>query len=302
MELRFDDTVAIVTGAGGGLGRAYALELARRGARVVVNDLAVPIGLAAAPVAATVVAEIRAAGGEAVADAHDVRDGAGVVATAVDTYGHVDVVINNAGVAGGGPLLGGDPASWDRTIATTLHGSIAVTRAAWPHLVAGKSSCVVMTSSNASFGGAGTAAYSAAKASMIGLTRSLAAEGRNDGVRVNAIMPAAWTRLTRLLPPSGLTTLLDERFPPEAVAAFVVWLCHATTSISGEAFSVGGGRAARVTLAEARGGTVDEHTPEAWAAVADAVLDLTDAGFPTDMVDEVRWQVRNLGLDVRLGS
>lgn len=294
-ELRFDGRVAIITGAGGGLGRAHALELARRGARVVVNDLAVPIGSAEPPRAVRVVDEIRALGGEAVADDHDVLDGAGIVAAALDAYGAVDVVINNAGVAGGGPIDTGDPASWDRTIATTLHGSIAVTRAAWPHLVASGAGRVVMTSSNASFGAPGTAAYSSAKSSMIGLTKSLAGEGRRSGITVNAIMPAAWTRLTQLLPKGELTSLLDARFPPEAVAAFVVWLCHHDTTVNGEVFSVGAGRAARVVLAEAPGGTVADDTPEAWAAVADRVMDLTDHGFPRDIGDEVAWQTAHLG-------
>ena len=300
MELRFDDKVALVTGAGGGLGRAYALELARRGAQVVVNDLAVPIGSADPPSARIVADEICAAGGDAISDHHDVLDGPSLVAGAVDAYGRLDIVINNAGVAGGGPLDTGDPASWERTIATTLHGSIAVTRAAWPYLVASGNGRVVMTSSGASFGSAGTGAYSAAKASMLGLSRSLAAEGLAHGIRVNAIMPSAWTRLTQLLPPSRLSTLLDDRYPPEAVAAFVVWLCHHDTHVTAETFSVGGGRAARVVLAEARGGLVREHTAEAWADVSDRVLDLTDLGTPTDMVDEVRWQIANLGLDGRL--
>jgi NAD(P)-dependent dehydrogenase (short-subunit alcohol dehydrogenase family) len=295
MELRFDGKVALITGAGGGLGRAYALELARRGAQVVVNDLAVPIGAATPPSSRLVADEICDLGGDAIADQHDVLDGAGLVAGAVHAYGRLDIVINNAGVAGGGPLDSGDPAAWERTIATTLHGSIAVTRAAWPHLAAAGSGRVVMTSSGASFGSAGSGAYSAAKASMIGLTRSLATEGRPHGIAVNAIMPAAWTRLTQLLPPSRLSAVLDERYPPEAVAAFVLWLCHHDTAVTAETFSVGAGRAARVVLAEARGGLVSDHTPEAWAAVADAVLDLTDAGYPVDMNDEVRWQLAHLG-------
>ena len=295
MTMRFDDQVAVITGAGGGLGRAHALELARRGARVVVNDLAVPIGSAEPPRASVVVDEIRAAGGEAIADDHDVLDGAGVVATAIDAYGRVDIVINNAGVAGGGPLLTGDPAAWERTIATTLHGSIAVTRAAWPYLIDAPHARVIMTSSNASFGAPGTGAYSSAKASMIGLTKSLAGEGRKAGIAVNAIMPAAWTRLTQLLPKGELTDLLDARFPPEAVAAFVLWLCHRDTAVTGEVFSVGAGRAARVVLAEARGGTVATDTPEAWAQVSAQVMDLTDAGFPRDIGDEVAWQTRHLG-------
>jgi NAD(P)-dependent dehydrogenase (short-subunit alcohol dehydrogenase family) len=264
----------------------------------VVNDLAVPIGSQEPPRAAAVVDEIRALGGDAVADDHDVLDGPAIVALALDAFGRVDLVLNNAGVGGGGTLADGDPAQWDRTIATTLHGSIAVARAAWPHLVAAGGGHVLMTASNASFGGYGTGAYSATKSSMIGLTRSLAIEGRRTGVRVNAIMPAAWTRLTQLLPAGGLTAMLDERFPPEQVAAFVVWLCHASTTISGEVFSVGGGRAARVVLAEARGGIVAEPTAEAWAAVAADVMDLEGASWPLDMMAEVRWSAEQLGLSL----
>lgn len=300
MELRFDEKVAIITGGGGGLGRAYALDLARRGARVVVNDLAVPVGSQDPPRSVRVVEEIRAAGGDAVADDHDVLDGAAIVETALEAFGRVDLVVNNAGVGGGGMIADGDPAQWDRTIATTLHGSIAVTRAAWPHLVDAGGGHVLMTASNASFGGLGTGAYSAAKSSMIGLTRSLALEGRRVGVRVNGIMPAAWTRLTQLLPASPLTSMLDAHFPAEQVAAFVVWLCHPTTTISGELFSVGGGRAARVVLAEGQGATVAEPTAEAWAAVGDAVLDMSGAQWPLDMMGEVRFFAGHLGLS--LGS
>jgi NAD(P)-dependent dehydrogenase (short-subunit alcohol dehydrogenase family) len=298
-QLRFDGKVAIVTGAGGGLGRAHALALARRGARVVVNDLAVPVGTQEPPAAATVVEEIRALGGEAVADEHDVvAGGAAVVGTALEAYGRVDLVCNNAGVGGGGTIADGDPAQWDRTIAITLHGSIAVTRAAWPHLLAAGGGHVLMTASNASFGGHGTGAYSAAKASMIGLTRSLALEGRSAGIRVNAIMPAAWTRLTQLLPAGPLTEMLVEHFPPEEVAAFVVWLCHPDAGVSGEIFSVGGGRAARVVLAEAPGAVAGDATPEAWAAVADVVMDMHGAAWPLHMMAEVRWSAEQLGLSL----
>ena len=133
--LGFDGRVAIVTGAGGGLGRAHALMLAERGCRVVVNDVGLPHG-DDVPVADVVVAEIIAGGGEAVADTNDVvSEGAGVVATAVAAFGGVDIVVNNAGIGAGGPIGPGAAEAWRPTIDITLQGSIAVTAAAWPHLV-----------------------------------------------------------------------------------------------------------------------------------------------------------------------
>jgi NAD(P)-dependent dehydrogenase (short-subunit alcohol dehydrogenase family) len=295
--LRFDGQVAIVTGAGGGLGRAHARMLAERGCRVVVNDAGVVVAGASAPTAAAVVAEIAAAGGTAVADDHDVvTDGAAIVERAVEAFGRVDIVINNAGVASGGPIGPDATASWATTIATTLTGSIAVTGAAWPHLVAAGGGRVVLTASQAMFGAAGSGAYSAAKSSMFGLARSLAEEGRRHGIAVNAIMPTAWTRLTQLLPAGPITELLAERYPVEAVASFVVWLCHAEAPVSGEMFSVGGGRAGRVVLAENRGGRIVDLDPASWSSVLPDLLDLEADGLavPRSMVHEVSWQAANL--------
>jgi NAD(P)-dependent dehydrogenase (short-subunit alcohol dehydrogenase family) len=272
--------------------------LAARGARVVVNDVGVVLHgeEAARPVAQDVVDEIIAAGGSAVPDAHDVRDGDAIVDTALDAFGRVDIVINNAGVAEGGPIATGAPDAWERTIGTTLQGSIAVTRAAWPHLAhAPEGGSVVLTASPAMWGSPGSGAYSAAKSALFGLTRSLAAEGRRADVRVNCIMPSAWTRLTKLLPDPDITALLDAHYPPEAVAAFVVWLCHAGTAVTGETFSVGGGRAAKVFLAETKGATVDANEPEAWADAIDQVLDPEVFGVPRDITHEVSWQTLHLG-------
>jgi NAD(P)-dependent dehydrogenase (short-subunit alcohol dehydrogenase family) len=292
-QLRFDGKVAVVTGAGGGVGRTHALMLAARGAAVVVNDLGVELG-GARPAADAVVAEIRARGGVAVADRHDVVDGAAVVQTGLDAYGRLDIVVNNAAVTRGGPIA--DPAhagDWARTIATTVDGSIAVTRAAWPHLVAAGGGRIVMTSSGAMFGAPGSAAYSTAKSALYGLTKSLHGEGRADGIVVNCVMPVAWTRLSARLPPGPVATAFERHFPPEAVSSLVVWLCHATCPVQGEVLTVGGGRAARVFLAETKGVQVDEHVPEAWVGSDGELLDASEFDIHRDLAD--RWASRHLG-------
>jgi len=297
--LAFDGEVAVVTGAAGGLGRAHALLLAERGCRVVVNDAAVPFR-DDVPSAQAVVDEILAAGGEAVVDTHDVVDGAAaLVATALETFGGIDIVINNAGIGASTPI-GPDAASeWRRTIDISLFGSIAVTGAAWDHLARSGRGRVVMTSSNTSFGSTHTAAYSSAKSSLYGLTRSLAGEGRAVGIAVNAILPAAWTRLVAGLPPGPVAELMAARFPPDAVASFVAWLCHPSCPVSGEAFSVGGWRAARVVLAENEGAVVAEGAdPSAWAEVVDRVMTLDGLVAPRSSTDEVSWLAHTLGGEV----
>jgi NAD(P)-dependent dehydrogenase (short-subunit alcohol dehydrogenase family) len=299
VTLTFDGQVAIVTGAAGGLGRAHALALASRGCRVVVNDVGVPFR-GDVPVAEAVVAEIRAAGGEAVADAHDVVTGAGqIVETAIAAFGSVDVVVNNAGIAPGTPIGPGAVEEWRPTLETTVQGSIAVTGAAWPHLEAAGGGRVVMTASNTAFGAAQSVAYSTAKSSMYGLTRSLAAAGRRSGIGVNVILPAAWTRLVSALPEGPVAELMERRFPPEAVASFVTWLCHPSCPVSGEAFSVGGGRAARVVLAENRGVVLDDASdPEGWGEVVDELMSTRDLAVPLSSNDEVSWLAHTLGGEV----
>ncbi len=299
MALNFDGEVAIVTGAAGGLGRAHALALASRGCRVVVNDVGVPFR-GDVPAAEQVVAEIRAAGGEAVADSHDVVTEAGlIVATALDTFGSLDVVVNNAGIATGTPIGPKAVEEWRPTLETTLQGSIAVTGAAWPHLEEATAGRVVMTASNTAFGAPQSAAYSTAKSSMYGLTRSLAGEGRRAGIAVNVILPAAWTRLVSALPAGPVAELMEQRFRPEEVASFVTWLCHPSCPVSGEAFSVGGGRAARVVLAENRGVVLDEGAdPGAWGDVVDELMATDELAVPLSSNDEVSWLAHTLGGEV----
>ena len=300
-ELRFDGKVAIITGAGRGLGRLHARLLAERGCRVLVNDPGVSTSGASAEEtpAEEVVKEILSAGGEAVADHHSVVDhGADIVTHALDAFGQVDVLVNNAGIAGGDLFERIPPEHFDLVFDTHFKGTVAVTRAAWKHLAASGHGRVVNTSSSATFGGFGTSHYIAAKAAIFGLTRALAPEGRRVGINVNSILPVAYTRLTAQIPEDGFREFLETHFPPEAVTPFVVYLCHVSTTITGEAFSVGSGRAARVFLAEGAGFATTEGTPEAFVGHDEELLAIDQHMVPSNMTDEVRVSAEYLGGDV----
>ncbi|GAA4503347.1 SDR family oxidoreductase [Actinoallomurus oryzae] len=256
-ELRFDGRVAIVTGAGQGLGRQHALELAARGAKVVVNDLGGSLhgsGSSAGP-AAAVVEEIKKNGGEAVASTDNVATPEGaeaIVRTALDVFGKVDIVVNNAGILRDKSFKNMVPEEFDQVLAVHLRGSFLVTHAAWPHLREQAYGRVVMTTSPAGlFGNFGQANYSSAKMGLVGLTKTLAAEGAKYNIKVNAIAPIAWTRMTEeLFPPE-----YKEKLSVELVTPVVAWLAHETNASTGETYSVGGGRVARVFVAEGPGFT-----------------------------------------------
>jgi NAD(P)-dependent dehydrogenase (short-subunit alcohol dehydrogenase family) len=258
--------VVVVTGAGRGLGRAYARALAADGARVVVNDLGVAADgtLPSASPADEVVDEIRTAGGDAVASHHDVVSGAdAIVATALDAYGRLDAVVNNAGILRSGLLLRTTPADWRAVLEVHVIGTLAVTQAAGAHwraeAKAGRilDASVVNTSSSAGlYGFVGEPAYSAAKAGLAGFTLTAAAELERYGVRVNAVAPSAATRLTAWAGDQMAMT-------PELVAPLVVWLCGpASASVTGRVFEVGGG-VVHVLEGWRRAVTIphDEHTP-----------------------------------------
>jgi NAD(P)-dependent dehydrogenase (short-subunit alcohol dehydrogenase family) len=299
--LRFDGKVAIVTGAGRGLGREYALLLAARGASVVVNDIAIgPNGddESGASPARAVVAEIVQVGGRAIASDHSVVDGAArIVADAVAAFERIDILINNAGISGGGLFPDIDAAQWRRLLDIHLGGTVAMCREAWPHLRASGAGRIVNMSSSASMGAQYTAHYSTAKAALIGLTRTLAIEGEALGITANAVMPSAYTRLTAQVPNEPLRHFLEERFPASRVAPFVAWLAHEGTKVTGETFTVGAGRAARVAFIVGEGGRVGEDSPEAWAAVADQVMSLDNASTPASMMQELCFSLRCLGAD-----
>jgi len=288
--LTFAGKVAIVTGAGRGLGREYARMFAARGASVVVNDLG--HGPTGVPLdedpAQSVAAEIVATGGIAVSNRDDVVHGAtGIVSQALDSFGRLDILINNAGFSGGGMFADIPPADWTHLLSTHLDGAVNMSRAAWPHLVKAGAGRIINMSSAASFGAPFTAHYSTAKSAMIGLTRSLAGEGQLTGITVNAIMPSALTRLTAQIPKEALRAYMDKHFAPSRVAPFVVWLAHESTRINGEIFAVGGGKACRVVLARGQYASACADTPEAWGAQADQVMDIDRLDAPLSMMEQL---------------
>ncbi|MFF0248441.1 SDR family oxidoreductase [Streptosporangium sandarakinum] len=263
-ELRFDDRVAIITGAGHGLGRSHALTLAERGAKVVVNDLGGTLdgtGSSAGP-AAEVAELIAKNGGEAVVSTHDVatpEGAAAIVQTAIDAFGKVDIVVNNAGILRDKSFGKMSVEEFDQVLAVHVRGSFLVTRAAFPHLKEQGYGRIVNTSSPAGlFGNFGQANYSTAKMGLVGLTKTLGIEGARAGIRANAIAPIAWTRMTESLLPAEF----EERFTPGRVSALVAYLAHESCETSGEVFSVGAGRIARVFVAEGPGWRQEDHTVE----------------------------------------
>ena len=243
-----DGKVALVTGAGGGLGRAHALLLAQEGAAVVVNDLGGSrdgTG-SGSRMADGVVEEIIAAGGRAVADFGSVSDpdaARAMVRTAVEHFGKLDICVNNAGILRDKSFKNMTDDMWDIVVEVHLRGTYLVTKAAWDQLIAqGTGGSIVNTSSTSGLiGNFGQANYGAAKAGIAGLTRVLALEGRKYSITVNTLAPAAWSRMTEDIMPAGV----EERFRPDKVSPVVVWLCSDDArSVTGRQFSVGANRIA----------------------------------------------------------
>jgi NAD(P)-dependent dehydrogenase (short-subunit alcohol dehydrogenase family) len=303
--LRLDGRVAIVTGAGGGVGRAHALALAERGARVVVNDLGISLDGSggSAEVAQRVMDEISAAGGEAVVDAHSVAEAdaaRAIVQTALESFGRVDVLVNNAGVLDDQMLADVDDAYVDRVLDTHLRGAITLCRAVWAPMAEQGFGRIVNTSSGAVFGSAGGTVYQTAKAGLLGLTRSLALAGADVGIRVNAIMPTAFTRMTATVPDPTFRDFMENTFGPERVAALVVALAADDLGVTGECFLVGGGRIARAFLGVTRGYISTEPTAEDFAEHLEAVLDTEGMLVPVDRASEFNSYLGDLGFGADL--
>lgn len=276
-RITLDNRVAVVTGAGGGLGRAYALELARRGARIVVNDLggAVDGTGAGTRSADTVVDEIVSGGGQAVANHASVADqagGASLIDAAVDAFGTVDIVVNNAGILRDRSFAKMTPEEIRSVIEVHLLGAFWVTGPAFAVMKEAGHGRLVFTSSNSGLlGNFGQANYGAAKAGLVGLSNVLAIEGARHGITSNVIAPVARTRMTEdLLGP--LADLVD----PEQVVPMVVYLCSDENVLTHEVFSAGGGRIARFTIGVNEGwfaGPGSRPTVEDVAANLDMIRD-----------------------------
>ena len=279
--IRFDNRVAVITGAGGGLGRAHALLLAARGAKVVVNDLGGTLNGVGGDSAAAdkVVAEIKAAGGEAIPNYDNIASpegGRSLIEAAVKAYGRIDVLINNAGILRDKSLAKMEAADFASVVAVHLMGSAYCSQAALGHMQGQAYGRIVMTTSAAGlYGNFGQTNYGAAKLGLVGLMNSLKLEGRKYGILVNTIAPVALTRMTQDLP---FAAMIKEA-SPERVSAAVAFLASEACEFSGEVVAAGAGYFARVQIMESQGVHLPlaEVSPESFAANWEKIADMAGA-------------------------
>lgn len=292
--MRFDDRVAIVTGAAHGLGLAHARLLASRGARVVVNDFDFEAARTAADL-------INGAGGIAIADPHSVSNGDKIVETAQQTFGRVDIVICNAGILRDRSFKNMSDAEWRDVIEIHLTGSYKVARTAWPLMLAANYGRLVFTASAAGlYGNFGQANYSAAKLGAYGLTRTLAVEGASKNIKANCIAPLAASRLAASVFNDDMMRLMN----PAAVSPLVGYLCHDECPDSGAMFEVGGGYISKVRWQRARGARLNPasaHGPEDVAAHWRDIIAFDDADYPNDVASCFAPFAKNLGIEMAIG-
>lgn len=251
-QLRFDGKVAIITGAGGALGKAYALLLASRGCAIVVNDLGVPMKGESSDTrpAQQVVDQIKAAGGKAIANYDNVLEGEKIVKAAIDAFGRIDIVINNAGILRDVTFLKMSQQEWDIIYKVHLEGAYRVTKAAWPYMREQKYGRIIMTSSAAGlYGNVGQANYSAAKLALVGFSNTLAKEGAKLNIYTNTIAPLAGSRMTETILPPDLVNALK----PDYVAPVVAYLCHDSSKENGNIYELGAGWVSRVRFQRSHG-------------------------------------------------
>jgi len=291
-EIRFDGRVAIITGAGGGLGRTYALMLAARGARVVVNDLggAADGTGSGTNMADAVVKEISEAGGEAVANYDSVatpEGGAGIVRTAVEHFGKVDILVNNAGILRDKSFAKLEPKDLQIVLDVHLKGAFFVTQPAFRAMKEQSYGRIVFASSGAGiFGNFGQSNYGAAKMGLVGLSNVLAVEGAKSNIKSNVIAPIAKTRLTEQLL-GGLADALD----PAYVTPLVAYLCSESCELTHEIFDIGGGKYARVFVGLGPGWVAPKGripSPEDIAAHLDAIRDTDGFSIPDSIAGETQ--------------
>jgi len=304
-EMRFDDKVVLITGAGGGIGRIYALEFAARGAKVVVNDLGTATtGEGASSKAAdAVVAEIKAKGGQAVANYDSVEDGEKVVKTAIDAFGRVDILINNAGILRDVSFMKMDDAQWDLVYKVHARGAYKITRAVWNHMRDNKFGRIIMTASAAGlYGNFGQANYSMAKLGLLGFANTLSKEGAQRNIFVNTIAPVAGSRMTATVMPPELL----EAFKPEFVAPLVLKLCHESSDVNGGTFEVGAGWVSQVRWQRSKGAffPVDKPlTPENIRDYWNIATDFKEVTYPTNTQESIGSLIENLknkGADAKM--
>jgi NAD(P)-dependent dehydrogenase (short-subunit alcohol dehydrogenase family) len=296
-ELRFDDRVAIVTGAGRGLGRAHARLLASRGALVLVNDSGAAVdGENPDPsVAEAVAAEIRADGGVAVADGNSVATAAGgeaIVAHALDEFGHLDIVVNNAGILQDKAFHNMTPEMFDAVVAVHLAGTFYVTKPAYVHMREQRYGRIVVTTSGAgTYGNFGQTNYSSAKMAVVGFARTVSTEGSRYNIKANVISPAALSRMTESL----MSESAGRALPPHLVSPAVAWLCHEDCPVAGEIIAASGGRVARVFVGETPGFAKLDLTIEDVAEHFDEIMDVSGYVIPADIADAGRLSAQVIG-------
>ncbi|HEX3771069.1 MAG TPA: SDR family NAD(P)-dependent oxidoreductase [Polyangiaceae bacterium] len=296
-DLRFDNRVAIVTGAGNGLGRSHALMLASRGAKVVVNDLGGGHtgGGKSSAAADKVVEEIKAAGGDAVANYDSVEDGAKIVQCALDAFKRIDIVVNNAGILRDTSFQKMSEQDWDLIYRVHVLGSFRVTQAAWHHMRDAGFGRVIMTASAAGiYGNFGQANYSMAKLGLHGFAQTLAIEGKKRNVLVNTIAPIAGSRMTETVLPPDLVAALK----PEFVSPLVGYLCHESCEENGSLFEIGGGYVGKLRWERTQGALFRlsrTMTPEGVQAKWGAITDFKNAAHPTNVTESMQPILGNLG-------
>jgi NAD(P)-dependent dehydrogenase (short-subunit alcohol dehydrogenase family) len=289
-EVRFDGRVAIVTGAGGGLGRSHAILLASRGAKVVVNDLGGArdgTGAGGSAMADKVVEEIKAAGGEAVANYDGVDTYAGgenIVKTAVDAFGKVDIVIANAGILRDRAFHNIEEEDWDKIFAVHVKGSFNVIQPAFRIMRQNNYGRIIVTTSNAGlYGNFGQANYSSAKTAVLGLASTLELEGAKYNIKANVIAPVAASRLTEdVMPPAVL-----EKLQPEFVSPVVAYLVSEECQVSGNILTAGGGYVGRAAILESKGAVLPDIDIEKVRDNFDKICDMSGAEEFTNAFDEV---------------
>ena len=303
-QLRFDGKVVVITGAGAGLGKSHALFFGKRGAKVVVNDLGGSAHGAGKSSAAAdaVVEEIKKGGGSAVANYDSVEEGAKIIKTAIDSFGRIDVLINNAGILRDVSFAKMTRDDWDLIMRVHVNGAFACTHAAWPYMRDQGYGRIVFTASAAGiYGNFGQANYATAKLGLVGFSNTLALEGEKKNVRVNTIAPVAASRLTETVMPREML----ENLKPEYVTPLVAWLAHDECQETGGLFEVGAGFFGKLRWERTEGKIFKlgkEISPEAVRSSWEQITDFTKATHPANITEALAPGMNNLSSQTKGGN